>query len=166
MPSVKATALPDVSLLRAYGKSRAYTDCYSVELSRAVSLAEYMAAFYTTPIFQVERWLLGTFLGFPSTDQEAMALSRGEVSKFAAWIVEAREANQALLAAGRTRSWLMVSPRPTGTATATVLFFGSAIVQLPDGGRGWQFNALLGFHRLYSRVLLGSAVSRLAARKA
>lgn len=165
VPTVKSTALPAVSLLQSYVKSGAYTDCYSVVLSRAVSLTEYMAAFYTTPAFRLERWLLGTFLCIPSTDQDALALSRGEVTTFAAWIVEAREANQTVLSAGRTRSWLMVCPEPIGTVSATVLFFGSAVVHRTNGGRGWPFNALLGFHKLYSRVLLGFAARRLAGSR-
>jgi hypothetical protein len=160
--SVKVSALPDVSLLKAYATSGAYTDCYMFELGRAVSLSQYMAAFYTTPAFKLERWILGILLRLPSTDNEALALSRGEASRFAAWTVESREATQTILAAGRTRSWLMVCPRSSGTASATVLYFGSAIVHRPAGGRGWHFTALLGFHRLYSRVLLGTAARRLA----
>ena len=166
MPTVKVTTLPDVSLLQAHANSRAYTDCYSVELNRAVSLTEYMAAFYTTSAFRLERWLIGTLLRLPTTDQDALALSRGEVSKFAVWVVEAREPSQIILAAGRTRSWLMAYPHPSGAVSATVLFFGSAIVRSSKGGRGWLFNALLGFHKAYSRVLLGLADRRLAEGRA
>jgi hypothetical protein len=119
-----------------------------------------MAAFYTTRIFKLERWLLAR-IRLPSTDQEASLLAQGQLTRFAAWSVESREQNQAILAAGRTRSWLMASQAPTGPG-ATTLYFGSAVVPRRRGGLGWQFKALLGFHRLYSRVLLASAVRRLA----
>ena len=50
---------------------------------------------------------------------------------------------------------------------ATRLYFGSAVVPVRDrvSGQprmGFVFQALLGFHKLYSRVLLGAARSRLA----
>ena len=48
------------------------------------------------------------------------------------------------------------------------LCFGSAIVprRVTADGRaqlGWEFHALLGFHRVYSRALLRSAANRLQA---
>jgi hypothetical protein len=62
----------------------------------------------------------------------------------------------------RTRSWLMVEPLEAGTR----LYFGSVVVPVRDAsGRlelGSPYSALLGFHKLYSRILLASARSRLA----
>lgn len=162
MAAVEATALPTGALLEAYARADAYTDCYAVSLPRAVSLAEFIAAFYTTPVFRLERWLLARTLRLPSTDRDALALAQGQSGTFAAWQVETREANQVVLAAGRTRSWLMVGPRSSGTGDATTLFFGSAIVPRGRGALGWRYGALLGFHKLYSRVLLGAAARRLA----
>jgi hypothetical protein len=160
--SVAATALPPGALLAAYAETQAYTDCYSVTVARPVSFAEFIEAFYTTPPFKLERWLLGRFAGLASTDAEARRLAQGQASRFAAWHVEAREPYQAILAAGRTRSWLMVGPQPAEPGATTTLFFGSAVVPRKRGGMGWSFNALLGFHKLYSRVLLGTAARRLA----
>jgi hypothetical protein len=160
--SVVATALPPGALLAAYAETQAYTDCYSVTVGRPVSFAEFIEAFYTTPPFKLERWLLGRFAGLASTDAEARRLAQGQASRFAAWHVEAREPHQAILAAGRTRSWLMVGPQPAEPGATTTLFFGSAVVPRKRGGMGWSFNALLGFHKLYSRVLLGTAARRLA----
>jgi hypothetical protein len=59
----------------------------------------------------------------------------------------------------------MVSPAGAGTT----LYFGSAVVgkDNPGGGTprmGSVFVALLGFHKLYSRVLLAAARARLANR--
>jgi hypothetical protein len=125
-------------------------------------------AFYTTSIFKVERWLLARFLARPSTDAEARQLATGNSGTFAAWSVEQRTAGQLLLAAGQTRSWLMAVPGEAGRPAAK-LYFGSAVV--PAGrtgagagasGMGWQFRALLGFHKMYSRVLLAAACRKLA----
>jgi hypothetical protein len=83
--------------------------------------------------------------------------------------VEDRAANQLLMCdlAGRTRSWLMVAPLQAGGASSTRLYFGSAVVPVRDMASGQPrmgllFKALLGFHKLYSRILLQAARSRLA----
>jgi hypothetical protein len=60
----------------------------------------------------------------------------------------------------------MTDPVDQSTAVSTRLYFGSAVVPERNAktGRvsfGFGFHALLGFHRLYSRALLRSAVSRL-----
>jgi hypothetical protein len=158
MADVQPCDLPAGSLLAAYVASGAYTDCYTTAVSRPASQAEFVEAFYTTAVFKLERLILKWLVSRPSTDHEAGQLGRGEVSSFAAWAVEARSENQVLLRAGRTRSWLMVDP------TGTRLYFGSAIT--PRQGRmGAAFTALLGFHKIYSRVLLAAAASRLSRRR-
>jgi hypothetical protein len=167
MPSVRPCALPAGALLEAYAQRGAYTDCYAVELSRPVTQGEFVEAFYTTSVFKVERWLIARFLSRPSTDSEAHQLAVGGLSKFAAWVVERRNANQLLLAAGHTRSWLMASPAEA-TRTVTNLYFGSAVVPRRSSASGvsrmgWQFKALLGFHKGYSRILLAAACRKLAA---
>jgi hypothetical protein len=160
MSKVQPALLPDNALLARYRASGDYTDCYQITVPHPVSLADFMAAFYTTRVFKLERWLLAHLARMPSTDEEARALAQGQITRFAAWQVEAREGDQALLAAGRTRSWLMVLSRPDGACTT--LCFGSAVVQRRRGGLGWPFRALLGFHKLYSRILLAAAARRLA----
>lgn len=160
MPKVQTAELPAGALIEPYSASGAYTDCYMSSVASQASLAEFMVAFYTTPIFKLERWLLARVLRFPSTDQEAQLLAQGHVNRFSAWHVESRQPDQVILAAGRTRSWLMVSQGPAGCG-ATTLFFGSAVVPRKNGGLGWQFDTSLLFHKLYSRVLLASAARRL-----
>ena len=164
MARITACELPSGALLARYRANGAYTDCYTTTVQHRVAHARYVEAFYTTPLFKVERLLLTWFAGRPSTDAEAQRLAAGETSTFAAWSVEAREDNQLLLCdfTGRTRSWLMSAPEPTAPSSATTLFFGSAVVpRTPHGPMGSGFRALLGFHHLYSRALLRSAVSRL-----
>lgn len=164
MPSVQVAPLPTGALLERYSASGAYTDCYVAIVPGTASLAEFMAAFYTTPVFKLERWLLSRLLSYPSTDYEAQLLAQGRRTRFSAWRVESRESNQTILAAGRTRSWLMASEQSAESGT-TAVFFGSAVVQRRQGGLGWQFNALLGFHKLYSRILLAAAANRLVEAK-
>jgi len=153
-------------VLAAYSGSGAFTDCYVAVLPRVVTQSEYVEAFYTTPAFKIERWLIARFLSRPSTDAQIRQLAQGESSAFAAWSVEQREPEQLMLAAGRTRSWLMTSPSDDSLGSATALYFGSAVVprRSRNSGKspmGWQFRALLGFHKLYSQVLLRAALKKL-----
>ncbi len=167
MTSIQACKLPDDALLRRYLSGGAYADCYVTEFERPVSQAEYVEAFYTTGVFKLERLLLSWLVARPSTDAQAGELASGNLNSFAAWSVEAREPNQLLLSdfRGRTRSWLM-SVSASNNQT-TCLFFGSAVVPIVnrlsgEARMGVAFKALLGFHKLYSRVLLRAAVTRLA----
>lgn len=158
--------LPPGALLQKYRDGEAYTDCYYADIARPVSQAAYTEAFYTTPVFRLERMILAWAVSRPSTDEQAAALANGSADAFAAWSVEGRTDDQLLLCDlhGRTRSWLMSVPLDGGTGTR--LYFGSAVV--PVSGRdgraslGTSYRALLGFHRFYSRVLLQSAHARLA----
>lgn len=156
--------LPPNALLRKYRDTGAYTDCYWAEIAARVTHAEYVEAFYTTFVFKLERLLLKRLVAKPSTDEEARRLARGELDSFAAWSVEARTPDQVLMAdyMGRTKSWLMVAP--VGDAR-TRLYFGSAVVPTRDKAgeptMGSPFSALLGFHKLYSRVLLASAAAKI-----
>ena len=166
MPTVQSCQLPQPALLRKYLDAGAYADCYVAELAWPVSHAEFVEAFYSTPVFKLERLLLAWFVAKPSTDAQAKALARGSLSAFAAWTVEARSVDQLLMSdfQGRTRSWLM--SEVNGPA-ASRLYFGSAVVPLVSrrSGKarmGIAFRVLLGFHRLYSRVLLRAACARLA----
>ena len=168
MPKVHPCPLPAEALLAKYAKAGAYTDCYTTQIARSVSHAEFVETFYTGRLFKLERGLLALFLAKPSTDSQARQLAAGEVDDFAAWRVEGRTANQLLLCAvgDRTRSWLMVAWQEP-PAAATQLYFGSAVVPVTNrattqSSMGLLFKALLGFHKLYSRALLGSAASRLA----
>lgn len=166
MAAVRPCALPAGAFLEAYAQRGAYTDCYAVELPRLVTQGEFIEAFYTTAVFKIERWLLARFLAKPSTDAEARQLAAGRLRTFAAWSVERQDAGQLLLAAGRARSWLMASAATSGPPV-TKLHFGSAVVPSSSDssgnpGMGWQFRALLGFHKVYSRVLLAAARRKLA----
>lgn len=165
---IRTCELPNAALLRKYRDTGAYTDCFAVEIRGSVSQAEYVEAFYTTWVFKLERMLLAWFVSKPSADAQAEALAAGESDSFAAWSVEGRSADQLLMCdfQGRTRSWLMSVADPGGAAKGTRLYFGSAVVPLDtlQSGRksmGFGFGALLGFHKVYSRVLLRAARSRL-----
>lgn len=155
-------------MLRRYVDAGAYTDCYAADVATRVSFGDYVEAFYVGAAFRPERLVLG-LIGKSSNDADARRVAHGEAETFAAWSVEARAADQLLLCdfQNRTRSWLMVAAREGG---GTRLYFGSAVVPVGVGssaGRlGFPFNALLGFHQLYSRVLLGGARGRILKRAA
>ena len=164
MPTIAPSPLPPDTLLAHYRSTGAYTDCYATDIPSVVTHAEFVEAFYTTTVFAVERVLLKWFAGRPSTHADARALAVGASDAFAAWRVEARAADQLLLAdlTGRTRSWLMVAPLAAG---GTRLYFGSAVVPAKGGqSMGLVFHLLLGFHKLYSRILLSAAKRALAQR--
>ena len=179
MSQIRRTPLPsDTSLARYAAGQRSqnaknYTDCYSVLVAGEVSLEEYVYAFYTTPIFRLERLILRFLAGRPSTDEEASALVAAEVDRFAAWYVETRDDDELLMCdyRDRTRSWFMVAPvNDKGTGITTQLRFGSAVllgeaVGSSERAPDFVFRGLLGFHKLYSRVLLWSAVRRIQAAR-
>ena len=169
MAVVNRCELPESALLRAY-ESHAYADCFTAQMGIAVSLEEFVAAFYTTRLFKLERSILKWAVSKPSTDEQARQLAAGTIAEFAAWHVENRAPNQLLLSDmnNRTRSWLMIDPVPSNDGPATRLYFGSAVVPAKNrkSGKvemGFVFGALLGFHKLYSVALLRAAVSRLQA---
>jgi hypothetical protein len=166
MPIIQTCSLPENALLKRYQETGTYTDCYVSEIKGEISHSQYVEAFYTTPLFKLERLLLRVFVARPSTDKEAHELAEGNRDNFAAWNLEARAGDQLLLTdfQGRTRSWLM-SVVDT-SKNSTCLYFGSAVVPIVDRKTGESrmgplFSGLLGFHRLYSRALLRLAISRL-----
>lgn len=173
MPAIQSCDLPEDALLRKYRANGAYTDCYVTEVAWPVSQAEYVEAFYTTAVFKLERQLLSWFASRPSTDLEAGQLAAGALSSFAAWSVEGKTSHQLLLCdfAGRTRSWLMAVPvEDADPSDRTRLYFGSAVVPVTSASSGkktlgFAFRSLLGFHKVYSRVLLHAAKSRLARQR-
>jgi len=112
-------------------------------------------AFYTQPLFRAERAVLAVAAGAGTRDADVAALANGDAQRFAVWEVEARRADEILLADryGATLSWLCVGPG--------VLRFGSAVVPRRGRALGPMVRASLPPHRLYSRMLLRGAVRRL-----
>lgn len=171
MLSVQPCAFPEHALLDVYRANGAYTDCYVTDIADVVSHAQFVAAFYTTRVFKLERLILKWILSKPSIDAEAVQLAAGAIDTFAAWRVEKRAHNQLLMVdfQKRTRSWLMVDTLEAEGGPRTRLYFGSAVVPMKNAETGKStmgrvFRALLGFHKLYSRILLSAARSRLEAR--
>lgn len=164
MPTITPQPLPDDALLARYRENGAYTDCYAIDLPEEITQQAFVTAFYTSPAFRLERMILSLLMRKPSSDADVAELAAGTTESFAAWTVEARSQNQLLLCdyQSRTRSWLMAEPLPGG---GTRLYFGSAVVPVTrsnegEANMGGAFHALLGFHRIYSRILLNSAARR------
>ncbi|HEX7801725.1 MAG TPA: hypothetical protein VF471_03075 [Pseudoxanthomonas sp.] len=169
MSTIRPCPLPDISLLGRYRlQPGAYTDCYSTDIAGTVTQADFVEAFYTTSVFKLERAILQWAVSKPSTDAQATLLARGALDAFSAWTVEDRRDDQLLLCDlhGRTRSWLMAIPAESGNGTR--LYFGSAVVPAKGSESsadiGTGFRSLLGFHKVYSKILLKAAVARLQRR--
>ena len=168
--AIDETELPKQALLTRYQGDQAevpgYTDCFVTTVPGDHRLAHLIEAFYTGRVFKLERWILAVLAKRPSTDQQAHELATGQRSDFAAWTVEAREEQQILLCPfdNNTRSWLMVEPIDGGNQTK--LYFGSAVVAKADSSGNtaspWWMRPLLGFHKLYSKVLLNAARKQLS----
>jgi hypothetical protein len=167
MLSVTREPVTDDALLKTYrGGARPerwgkYGDCFSVTVDRAVSLADFVFAFYTSPVFRIERLMLRAFIGALSSDSEARSLADGSSASFAVWYVGKRTATQLLMCDRyeRTRSWFRVVVLDGGR---TRLQFGSAVAAAHDDQAGTKalggpFRLLFGFHVLYSQVLLRAA---------
>jgi hypothetical protein len=171
MFSIEKCAIPTNTLLAYYSIDGNYTDCYTTEVRGQISFPEFVFAFYTTLLFSLERLILKLAVSKPSTDNEARQLAEGASEMFAAWQVENRSENEILMCdlAGRTRSWLMVAPVTIVDGHRTRLYFGSAIVPVQNlktgkPSRGFPYQALLGFHKIYSVLLLYSARLRLGSQ--
>jgi hypothetical protein len=171
MFDIEVCDLPERSLLLRHREQGAFTDCYVSSIARAVTLSEYIAAFYTTRLFKLERMVLKWAVSRPSTDLEVQSLAAAQSDHFAAWDVESRAADQILLAdyTGQTKSWLMTQAAGHTGQPGTLLFFGSAVLPMRDRDTGnhkmtSSFGALLPLHKAYSRALLLSARRRLESQ--
>jgi hypothetical protein len=176
MFSITQEAAPEDALLKTYRGGAhperwgRYGDCFSVRVDRAVSIADFVFAFYTSPVFRIERWMLRAFIGARSSDMGARALADGSATTFAAWYVADRSTTQLLMCDRfeRTRSWFRVVALDAG---GTLLQFGSAVAAGRDKGtegapQSRGFRVLLGFHVLYSQILLNAAKSSLKKARA
>ncbi len=152
MTDIQSRALPSGSLLAAGCAPADYTDCFTAEVPRAVSLEEYVIAFYNSAAFRPERWILHA-IGKGSGGGDVRALAAGATEEFAAWTVEARTDTEILMRdfQQRTCSWLCVED----LSGRTRLYFGSG-VRKPDGA---LVKALMPFHRFYAKTLLKSAAA-------
>jgi len=168
IPNIYPCEVPPNSLLSGYNGDAGYADCYQVEVSGLITQAIFIEAFYTSPLFKIERGILTHLARKPASDADVRRLAIGQAVRFSAWHVEAQTSAELLLSdfTGRTRSWLMAIPSTENKPQlTTLLYFGSAVVARSievahKPKMGWGFHALLGFHRLYSRLLLAAASRR------
>ena len=166
---VHSSDIPDGYLISEFAKMAGYhTDAFYIDLPKSITLEDLIFAFYTTPLFKAERWVLRIAARAPSTDVDARALASAQVEAFAVWHVELRTDTDILLAdqqSGRTKSWLAVEQTPNGTRA----WFGSVVVPVMRRGKtelGPVFTSLMGLHGMYSRALLGVAARRVLSQAA
>jgi hypothetical protein len=172
MFSITQDAVPADALLKTHlggpgpERWRESGDCFAVSVDRVVPLAAFVFAFYTSPVFRIERLILALLTGAPSTDTEARRLADGSGTSFAIWRVGERTATQLLMCDcyERTRSWFGVVPLKNGK---TLLQFGSAVASNsgPRVATRARRPLLLKFHVVYSQVLLNAAKRRVMKKQ-
>ena len=113
--TVAPCLVPKSALLQHYVDKGSYVDCYTTDIAGPVIQAEFIEAFYTTPVFRLERLILRWAVSKPSTDDEARGLATGHADSFAAWKVEGRtgEPVVALRFPGANTTVLWVGGRPS-----------------------------------------------------
>jgi len=101
-----------------------FADSFMTRVPQDVSLATYVEAFYTTPVFRTERMILG-LAGHKSSDQQARNVAQGEADRFAIWGNPIRRDGELLMqeASGATSSWFMTRKDGEGTE----LYFGTTV---------------------------------------
>jgi hypothetical protein len=168
MSNITEAKIPLGSLTNSYANAGAFVDCYYVDIPKEVTLEHYLEAFYTTPLFKVERTLLSVITCKFALDIEAKALSLGHSERYSIWTVEKRISDQIILrdVTKKTRSWLMVQKPSASKSETTRLMFGSVVIpkEITENGQGKfgiLFHGLSRFHRRYSRALLNAAYKRL-----
>ncbi|GAA6208971.1 hypothetical protein NBRC116601_22640 [Cognatishimia sp. WU-CL00825] len=165
MRMITAGPLPAKAFLKTLESDpQNYVDCYATRIGKPVSLEELISALFNTLPFRIERHILRVFARQSTADKEVADLAKGTANHFAMWQVLQRNETQVLMRVGPgpIHTWMMVKTDGAGTD----LFFGSAVTTRrgKDGkakGKGVLFWSLHWFHKLYSRVLLGSARRRL-----
>ncbi|NRB30287.1 MAG: hypothetical protein HRU27_06805 [Rhizobiaceae bacterium] len=137
-----------------------YSDCYYIDIQKDVALSDYILAFFSTPIFRMERLILNLVPSGRSNEQCVLDLAAGTGDKIAGWKTEKRDDSQLLLAVGDgpIRTWLMVQGSPY-SETTTRLYFGSAVLPTGMTKEGHPklaivFRLFAGLHIFYSRLLL------------
>ncbi|MEH6646281.1 hypothetical protein [Sulfitobacter sp.] len=147
-------------LARYVGQGATYTDCFMIDLSRDVTLEDYLGAFYTSPLFRAERAVLTLLLRRWIKDSELSQMLSGGRDSFAAWNVEARSKDQILMRdfSGSTRSWFSAEVSTDGTR----LSFGSAVMATEGVKLPFVARLAMPLHRIYAKALLRAAHRRLS----
>ncbi|MGB0960250.1 MAG: hypothetical protein ACPGVK_08370, partial [Halocynthiibacter sp.] len=103
------------------------------------------------------------------SDRDLLHLASGDGDQFAMWRVEARTDCQILMRVGESpiRTWLMLDEQTAREEEGRLrLYFGSSVLPKGHDGEGRPkvgaiYDVFSGFHKLYSKVLLWSAMHKL-----
>ena len=163
--SLSSGSEPEGAFISQYSTTHGgYSDCYYVDIQKDVALSDYILAFFSTPIFRMERLILNLVPSGRSNEQCVLDIASGTGDKMAGWKTEKRDENQLLLAVGDgpIRTWLMVQGKQSSETTPTKttrLYFGSAVLptSMTKDGRpklAIVFKLFSGLHIFYSRLLL------------
>ncbi|KAK9711516.1 hypothetical protein K7432_007776 [Basidiobolus ranarum] len=169
-----------------------YRDCFSIRVPKSqlslptspadqeALLVKYVGAFYTSPVFKLERFLINLFSKSspetqPETDQDILSkeFQLGDTVASNSYTVTTRDPNQMELKFSLQKgvidgsSWLAIE-EPQAHEGAYTFWFGTAIYpadkELPDFDSRFKSNNMeVRFHKIYSRVLIDMAVKKLVS---
>jgi len=153
MICVRRCEVPAGALISRY-VGKGHVDAYAVSVRQSIALDTFIAAFFETPIFRLERRILA-LAGKASSAEQIRDLAEGTGERMAAWRVVDRVEGELLMEVDKTpiRTWLAVD--------GTTLWFGSTVETDSSGRLPLVMRALMPMHALYSRLLLVSARRRL-----
>ncbi|MEY3136794.1 MAG: hypothetical protein RL580_526, partial [Pseudomonadota bacterium] len=72
---VNEIPVPADTLLHQLRQAGYFTDCFTTVVPRAVTLPQFVEAFFTTPLFKAERLVLRLLLRQRTTDRQAYELA-------------------------------------------------------------------------------------------
>ena len=78
--AIEKCVAPANSLLNTYADNGHYTDCYYTDISSKISHKQFIIAFYTSPLFKLERFILRLIVAKPSTDKQVIELANANMS--------------------------------------------------------------------------------------
>jgi hypothetical protein len=172
----KSSPPPDSLLTKRVKESTLLVeaDCYSLEIDGKVSLEEFVEAFFTSQVFQVERMVLPV----ASTDEQARQFARGTTADFATWRAVGRTEGEFLTIWGdgspetteipksgtQGATWFRVEPAGTADAPRTRISLGSSIVGTPNPLTSFVMGIATPLHGVYSQTLVQCAADNLQSR--
>ena len=168
MTRIAALPPPETSLLAQRRGEDWYRDAFRACVPGHVTLGTFVTEFFAGPAFLPERMALH-LIGRGAGAAEIAALAEGTATRFAAWEMEAREADQLLMHdfLDRTCCWLAVShegdasdlgaPHNAGEREQRFLWFGTGLRNPGGPFARWLKQP----HRAYARWLLAGAARRL-----
>ena len=121
------SSIPTSAYVNCYvGQDKTLIDCYRINVLHEVSLEDFVGQFYRGRLFKIERWVIKTFTGHPSSDTQIDSLLSQRSANLSAWTQEFRGSTELVMCdyQKRTCSWFMTEKQAGG---GTGLYFGTVL---------------------------------------